>query len=267
LASSRLAQEAKLTGLFETSVAHRENILRKEAPTFWKEHRKVLKARVPGYGWWIWKSEYIRLALRNIPEGHGLMYCDAGNYISNQKEDIKLLISYLNLTSEKYIIGSSSQDFIEEQSSSRQLMDHLKLSLEDRLSNQFMAGFLLIMNNKEGIEFVNKWCDLTCESNHKYFFPETNNTNFKNVILPSYDQSIFSCLLKSYSKPSINIGDKSNPGCVRAVRHRLGSKYINPSIISISFFKCILFLSKIRLAFERRVFINSLKIRPENHEI
>jgi len=267
VASSRLAHEAKLTGLFETSVGHRENILRKEAPTFWSEHKKILKARVPGYGWWIWKSEYIRLSLRDIPEGHGLMYCDAGNYISDQKEDIKSLISYLNLTSEKHIVGSSNQSFIEKQSSSQQLMDYLKLSLEDRLSSQFMAGFLLIMNNKEGINFVNKWCKLTCKSNHKYFFPEPNKANDKNVPLPSYDQSILSCLLKSYSKPSVQIGDKVNLGCIRAVRHRLGSKYKNPSIIISSFFRCISFLSKIRLAFERRIFINSLKIRPENHEI
>jgi len=264
-ASKRLASEAEATGLFQTAVGCDEKFLREFSVEFWRDHKSVLKARVPGFGWYVWKPEFIRLSLENIPVGHGLMYCDAGNYISQEKLSLELLSTYLNLASEQNIIASNNQNFIEEQYSSADLMNFLSLGVKERKSNQFMAGFLLITNTLEGRTFINNWSSLACVNNHNYLIPESNLSTIKGFDTHRHDQAILSCLLKSISKQSVNIGDKFNDGCVRAVRHRFGYRYKNPNYASKVFYKTISLFSRFKLALERRIFRNALHQRPNPH--
>jgi hypothetical protein len=162
----RLAKEALSTGLFETSVGFDEKHLKQNSELFWGNHKQILKSRTHGFGFYVWKPEFIKLALAGIPENHGLMYCDAGNLISRKFDDIRVLGSYLNLASESNIVGSNSQNFIERDWSPRELMDHLNLSEINRDSPQFLGGFLLITNTPEGRQFVEQWSDLACQENH-----------------------------------------------------------------------------------------------------
>jgi hypothetical protein len=264
-ASKRLAREASTTGLFVTSEGYDEKMFKLLAPKFWDDHKEVLKARIPGFGWWIWKSEFIRISLNNIPKGHGLMYCDAGNFISQDIEDLITLTEYFNLASREKIIGSNSQHFIEKDFSPKYLMDRLILSETHRHSSQFLGGFLLIINDSEGKSFVKTWSDLVCEENHKYIIPEVNLNGKEKNFLPSYDQGILSCLLKSQNKLSVQIGDKQINGCVRAVRHRFGYKFIKPNLFSLIYFRIISYASRVRLFIGRRIFRSTLSTRPRNH--
>lgn len=258
----RLAKEARSTGLFKTAVGFDEKYLRRNSKVFWRNHRDILKSRTHGYGFYIWKPEFIKSALSKIPENHGLMWCDAGNLISREPADLEILSNYLNLASEANIVGSNSQDFLERDWSPLELMDYLNLTKSDRDSSQFFGGFLLITNTPEGRQFVKKWADLACQENHRFLFPQTSSSSTKN---PSYDQGILSCLLKSWSKPSVYIGDGKNLGCVRAVRHRFAYSFDSKNYIEKGFFNLIASLSKLRIAIEHRIFKNSLYRRPSYH--
>jgi len=260
VASKRLAKEVSSLRLFATSKGYDEKYLRKFSPDFWKAHKNMLKARNPGFGWWVWKPEFIRMCMERIPEGHGVMYSDAGNYIGTTPSDSENISVYLNLASKHNVIGSNSQDFLEKDWSSPDLMNLLKLDASARNSNQFLGGFLLVTNTSEGRDFVSKWANLVCIENHKFLMSSLNSKY--SSINSSYDQSILSCLLKKASKPSVYIGDKIKLGSIRAVRHRFGFPFHDANKSSVVIFKTIFFLSRIRLALERRIFpgLNNRKL-------
>lgn len=264
-ASKRFAEEANSTGMFQTSNGYTEKDLKRMSPQFWSDHKNVLKARIHGFGWYLWKPELIRTCLNQIPPGHGLMYCDAGNYISSEKSDLDLLSKYLNLATKHNILASNDQNFIEEHYSSQELMNLLSLTNEQRKSNQFMAGFILIVNSPEGRTFANSWSSIACSNDHNYLLPKSSFSPIKGFVNNQHDQAIFSCLLKSQKKPSIKIGDKFNLGCVRALRHRYGFKYDNPKLISVILYRSIANISRIKLALERRIFKKNPSLRPTQH--
>jgi hypothetical protein len=188
-----------------------------------------------------------------------------GNLISNENDDIKTLISYLNLASSSHVVGSSSQEFLEKDWSTRELMDHLRLDSKSRESNQFMGGFLLVTNTPEGKSLVEDWANLACQENHKFLRPIFDNKNSQSFTNFSYDQGILSCLLKSRSKPSVEIGNNVKPGCVRVVRHRLAYPVKSKNTFKKVLFDYIAFMSRIRLAIERRAYKNSYFREPKNH--
>lgn len=250
-ASKRLAKEVSNIGLFSTSIGYDEKFLKKFSPEFWSDHKNILKARNPGYGWWVWKPEFIRMCLERIPDGHGLMYSDAGNYIGTTQRDSENISAYLNFASEHNVVGSNSQDFVEKDWSSPDLMNLLNLNDSARNSNQFLGGFLLITNSLEGRDFISKWANLVCIENHRFLIPGPDSDNSSHQ--RSHDQSVLSCLLKQASKPSVYVGDKSNLGSIRAVRHRYGFSFHNASKTSVVIFKTIYIFSRIRLALQRRL--------------
>ena len=265
LGAQRLAKEALSTGLFETSMGYSEKYIKQRSRQFWANHKEILNARTRGFGYYIWKPEFIKLSLSEIPINHGLMYCDVGNLISNEHDDIKTLISYLNLASSFHVVGSSSQEFLEKDWSTPELMDHLRLDSESRESNQFMGGFLLVTNTPEGKSLVEDWANLACQENHKFLRPKFDTNNSQSFTNFSYDQGILSCLLKSRLKPSVEIGNNVKPGCVRAARHRRAYPVRSKNAFKKMFFDYIAFMSGIRLAIERRVYKNSYFRTPKNH--
>ena len=264
-ASKRLATEVNNLGIFETSVGYSEGFIKEYSPKFWSDHKNILRARTPGFGWYIWKPEFIRLSLEKIPKGHGLMYCDAGNLVSSGAQDLSQLIQYLNLGSHQNIVASNSQEFIEENYSSSELISLLNLSESQKKSKQFLAGFLLITHSEEGVSFVNSWRNLACLYDHEYLIPSTTQSLNPNFDTHRHDQAILSCLLKKYQKQGVYIGDKQNLGCVRAVRHRFGYSYKNPNCISKVIFDLIYFVSRVKLGLEHRIFFKSLTLRPKSH--
>jgi len=257
LASKRLAKEVSSMRLFSTSIGYDEKFLMKYSPDFWNAHKRMLKARNPGFGWWVWKPEFVRICLESIPVGHGLMYSDVGNYIGTTPSDSENISAYLNFASKHNIVGSNSQGFIEKDWSSPDLMNLLNLDFLARNSNQFLGGFLLITNTLEGRELVSKWVNLACKENHRFLMPSPNSDH--SLYVGSYDQSILSCLLKQASKPSVFIGDKNKLGTIRAIRHRFAFPFYDAGKTSVVIFKTIFFLSRIRLALERKIFSRSYK--------
>jgi hypothetical protein len=254
LAAKRLAREVDSVGLFASSIGESESFLKHQCGDFWKKHSKVLKPYVPGFGWWVWKAEYVRTSLKLIPEGDGLLYMDAGSYMSRDPKDIAELRNLIAAASTVDFIGSNSQNFVESSYSSEDLLHLLGLSGSDRVSNQFYGGFLLVKNNSHGRALVNTWVELTCQQNHRFLYPlEFVSENNPNFIHHAYDQAILSGLLKKNNSLSVYVGDKNQPGVIRLRRHKLACSYDESNKAAVQFFTTVQFLSRLKNALQRRL--------------
>jgi hypothetical protein len=266
-AALRLASEAASTGLFSSSLGMSERFLIENSSSFWHKHYSILKAQIPGFGWWIWKPEFIKVCLDMIPEDHGILYLDAGSWISQRSQDLIKLSTFLELATKENLLGSNSQEYIEEEYCSAELMDLLGLDYEKRKSNQFWAGFLIIINNKKGREFIANWSDLLCQDGHKYLLHQ-NSVDTPNIVLRHhmYDQAVFSCLMKTNNVTSVPTGDRSTDGVIRGIRHRYGYAVNETSRLTIIFYKSLQFFSRVRLYFLRRITRNHLLTGLYEHE-
>jgi hypothetical protein len=264
-AASRLAREVDSTGLFKSSFGSSEEFLRNRSTEFWKNHEEVLKARVPGFGWWIWKPEFIRICLEDIPKGDGLFYLDSGSSVSRDENALSEIRKMLELAQESSVVAAHGQTFLELNYSSSELMNLLNLSEAQRNSPQHYAGFLLTVNDDKGKGLVKNWCRLACANQHEYLFPSNRSAADLELIHHMYDQAILSSLIKSNGLTSIEIGDKQNKGAVRVIRHRYAYGVDEKSSAVIFFYKLIGFASKVRLAIEHRIFRDSLSKRPSDH--
>jgi len=264
--ASRLAKEVFLSGLLSSSEGRSEEFLKRNSPEFWKNHSEILKARVPGFGWWIWKPEYIRLCLNEIPEGDGLFYLDAGSFVDTTPSGISQLNSYLNLGEVHSVLVAHGQEFKEKNYSSSSLMDLVGLSLAQRNSPQHYAGCLFIRNNKEGRKFVEQWGYLSCTNQHEYLYPTERQPEDEQLVNHMYDQAILSCLAKSQNVFSIEIGDKVKVGTIRVLRHRFAFGINEKLLVKKKYYALVSLLSRIRLAIEHRIFRKSLTLRPRNHD-
>lgn len=265
-AAKRLAREVYETGRFETSTGESEAFLKKTSPDFWKQHSNILHARTPGFGWWIWKPEYLKVCLEQLPLGDGLFYLDAGTVFSTSDSDLKYLDFLLRLGATELLIGSNSQSFAEDRYSSLRLMDLCNLDKSQRKANQFWAGFLMVQNNLIGRKFVQSWSELLCLDDHRFLIPdEKERSDNPQLIHHMYDQAVFSCLMKAKNGISISIDETCKSGLIRPLRHRYGYGFFNSSIRLRFFYHLVGFVSKMKLFMERRLIKNSLSERPKNH--
>ncbi len=262
----RLAAEASDTGLFLTSYAHSENFMRRMAPEFWSKHQNILSAKTPGFGWWVWKPEFVWQCLTSLPEGDGLLYLDAGSTIQSDKESVAEITKIMKGVETSLIAASNSQPFIEKLYSSTQLMDLLEISSEDRNSNQFWAGCLFLVNCESSRTLVSRWKYLCCADNHRYLLPDVRlGEEPENFVHHMHDQAVLSSLLKAAKTQSIDIGDRDRAGAIRGVRHRFGYS-TNETRCFLRFgFHFIHFLSRVRLFLLRRIIRDSLSRRPLPH--
>ncbi len=264
----RLAREASSTGLFKTSLGLNERDFRLADADFWRDHVNVLHARVPGFGWWVWKPYFILNSLLSIPEGDGLLYLDAGCVIKSDKESVRKIEEYMALTLIRSMLGSNSDFFPEEMYTSRDLLDYFKLTQEQRSESQYAAGIVFVINDSKGRAFIREWCQLVCIDDHKWLIPlEENAPNHKDFKHHMYDQPSFSCLMKTHCGFSVDIGNKDVDGAIRAARHRYGFRFQESRFYIKFFFQCFYLSSRVNLALQRRLFRESLAVRPSSHEL
>jgi hypothetical protein len=267
-AARRLAREASSTGLFKTSAGFNERDFRIAESEFWTDHKNILHSRVPGFGWWSWKPYFILNSLLSIPEGDGLLYLDAGSVIKSDKESVFKIREYMALMSFPNIMGSNTDFFPEEMYTSRDLLDHFKLSDQQRSESQYCAAILFIVNDSKGRAFVREWCHLVCVDDHKWLIPlKTNVINHKEFKHHMYDQAIFSCLMKTYCGLSVETGNKDVDSAIRLARHRYGFKFQEPRRYKKYFFQFLYLANRVNLAIQHRLFKGSLVRRPNSHNL
>jgi hypothetical protein len=243
-----------------------KSFLRDSSPDFWLDHRIVLSAKTPGFGWWVWKPEFIWRSLTSIPEGDGLLYLDAGSFIGRDDKSISSISNFMRIASKSGVSASNSQPFVEKYYSSTRFMDHLNLEQSDRNSNQFWAGCLFLVNIESTRNLIQQWRYLCCVNDHDFLLAKANSTcEVSDFVHPMHDQAILSALLKRARVPNIDVGDRDRQGAIRGLRHRFGYAFEEDRYHKRVGFLLLDFFSRVKLYVLRRIFSGSRIEKPFSH--
>lgn len=244
-AAQRLFREASKSSYFKSVNVENNSSLQKHHTLFVDEHRDFYssKRNSQGFGNFLWKPYLVQYWLRQIPEGDGLLYLDAGCGFNLKSKKARLRMSqYLILAQAngslltQLVNGQFGiTDFSENRWTHPALFEHLKIEKEAQESNQIQAGILFLVNNSHNIMILDKWYDVATRENYKYL----TSINFESIsgelLENRHDQSIFSCLAKqgnlftipdeTYFYPNWKSAGKEFP--IWAMRNRSGINLVN----------------------------------------
>lgn len=206
-AAHRVAGQARRSGWFHEVCVYDERILRREFPTFTTVHSSVLKSTVRGFGWWIWKPFLIRESLRAcVAQGlDGVVYIDAGCEINSRTVEASARFQdYFDMAMDgRGVFAMHLPGHPEEVWTRRVVMDRFDLTPDLRTTPQVQAQPILAANSQT-IDFADQWL-LGCTQGDYFFVKDAQESELEAAPFRSHrhDQSIFSCLMKSHSIPTI----------------------------------------------------------------
>jgi hypothetical protein len=156
--------------------------------------KKYAEINPKGFGYWIWKPYLVLKVLEQIDKNDILVYLDARCYFVGERVD--WLEDFVN---GQYDIGAwrLSQNQLEYQWTSADILDFFDADIEMREQPQFAATIILIRKSKLTKEFMSDW--LYIMRKHDYLVRDDNSilSPHKGFIENKHDQSVFSMLLKS----------------------------------------------------------------------
>ena len=182
-------------GLFDDIFIYTEKNLDKD---FKRKHRQILKFGTRGFGYWIWKPNIIKQALRTMQEGEQLLYADAGCHLNSEGK--KRLLEYFDIVEQSELkIGAFQLEDVHNEYcwSKKDLIVHLGVQDNDDILNsgQICATQVLLQKCEQSTAFVDEWLNIM----ENYHFSDDSRSispehpNFKGH---RHDQSVFSLLCK-----------------------------------------------------------------------
>jgi len=170
--------------------------------SFDKEYRKIYKDRFSdkGFGFWMWKSYFVKKVLLNLNDGDYLIYCDAGCKLNFQGE--QRLMEYLDIVIENETgILLFKQDGDNEKCWTKgDLFEYFSVTQDREITDtpQMFAGIIIIRKNELSKRFVNEWFNI-CHNHYDLLNDKPSKVvNFAEFIQHRYDQSVISVLSKIY---------------------------------------------------------------------
>jgi hypothetical protein len=205
-AAHRLFREASKSSYFKSVNIENNSSLQAHHNLFSDEHRDFYssKKNSRGFGNFVWKPYLVQFWLKQIPEGDGLLYLDAGCGLNLKHKKARLRMSeYLILAQAngslltQLVNGQFGiADFSENRWTHPALFELLKIEKNAQESNQIQAGILFLVNNSRNRMILDKWFEIATREDYKYL----KSINFKSpsgeLLENRHDQSIFSCLAK-----------------------------------------------------------------------
>jgi hypothetical protein len=203
-----------------------------------------------GFAWFAWKPIIILETLKLIPENSILLYLDIGCDLKNNDEywnDIQTRIKSSKLIT-SYARGAGFNRYGEKELTwtKSEVLKVLKINESDKNSPQYHATWIMMINNKNNRDLIHEWFHYCTLNNFSLVRP---SDEFRSGKRNTYDQSVFSCLLKMNSiKPLI--ANKNDMSIISASRNLSifpffesnfvfrAIKYIERSIIKIMNFYC-----------------------------
>ena len=184
---------------FDSYFAYAPNNLNKE---FIKKYEDILN-KEKGGGFWIWKYQIIKQEILNLKDDDILVYSDVGSSINlNAEKRFNEYVDMLNAS--EYSMLRFRLKEIEKYWTSKEIFDYFKIKLDSDHANseQFLAGHLIIKNNKNFREQLKIFEDLL--SYDKYLITDKYDDNqIKDFVENRHDQSIFSLISKTYGCVSV----------------------------------------------------------------
>jgi len=186
---------AEQSGFFDKIIVYTEKDFDQE---FLQKYENFMLNNT-GYGFWIWKSYFVKKTFDIMNENDILVYADAGCSIIRTIDSVKKFKVYINLV-KAHPSGSLGfqMDIPEELYTKTAIFKELEMDSNDyRNSGQVMATIFLLRKCQKSIDLVTNF--------YKYSQQiELINNDFNiNDEIPTFkaprnDQSIFSLLRKKY---------------------------------------------------------------------
>jgi hypothetical protein len=108
-----------------------------------------------GFGYWIWKPAVIARMLRETDEGDVIVYADAGTEISTAGQE--RFREYVQMADTSGGLFFSLGGLSTACWTKAEVVNHLKVTAEELLLDQILAGLFLIRNGAEGRQFIADW--------------------------------------------------------------------------------------------------------------
>lgn len=201
----RIQREATATKWFATIRIYREVDLstRNKEWIYRPENRR-------GFGYWIWKLEFITRRLSEIADNDYLVYCDAGCYINGSAS--KRFTEYRNMIS-----PASGKDMIsfalthnEYLWTKRETAKVCGATDEAMKTPQLVGGIKIIRNTPEIRKFLGDLFDLV--SNNHDIINDKRGDEHPEFRDHRHDQSVMSVSIKShYMDRSVILADETYP--------------------------------------------------------
>lgn len=174
---------------------------------FKEKNENILKVHIRGFGYWSWKPNIIKQALRKS-NADFLIYIDSGFHIN--KNGRKRFFEYLNdlensnknfavFTGEKSnrpdISNSFDQQMYDKYYTKEYMINKLEIPKSILNTHTVTAGLIIMKNNNKVIRFMEEWEELML-SDINLINDSSNSSSEYGFIGHRHDQSIFSYLIK-----------------------------------------------------------------------
>ena len=191
---NRIKKQAEDSGFFDKIIIYTEKDFDKE---YYEKYGELMK-NSRGYGYWIWKSYFVKKTFESMRNDDILVYADAGCTIVSNDLSHKKFNIFINLLKSHQSGSIGFQlDFAEELYTKSNIFEKLDAE-EHKKSKQVMATIFFLRKCVNSVNLV--------EDFYKYSHQiELINNDFDRTkeittfVAPRNDQSIFSILRKKYS--------------------------------------------------------------------
>lgn len=198
LASRRISLDAgSLYEFAEIIVLNSQNIS-EYCPKVFEAYQDLLNERVKGYGYWLWKPEFILGAMKGrFGNFDQVVWVDSGceinsNYLSRSRFRRRIV----RTQSQGYWLHAlKSSDNEYSKSKVKNLFP--ELSLNAMHSPQIQANYLHF-SSQAALQLVQEWHDLSIASISNFNFEISENEHI-NFVEHRNDQSVLSLLAKKYN--------------------------------------------------------------------
>jgi hypothetical protein len=147
-----------------------------------------------GFGAWIWKSQCVKQALRQLEDGDALLYADAGCVLHS--EGVPRLKEYIQMAKDSPHKNVSFSLGTPEKQWTKGDVFHA-LNYTDLDSDQLMATTFILIKTPEIVDLVNRWQSYCEQYRLVGHFPSSlpNDPTYQDQ---RHDQSIFSIMRKQF---------------------------------------------------------------------
>jgi hypothetical protein len=162
-----------------------------------------------GYGYWLWKSYFIRRTLDYINYNDILMYVDAGNEFINNPDSIFSLLDYEDLILFKNRDGNPNGDVWVNSMWTKADCFNLMECNSDKYKNGYQVdgSYIIIKKTDRSISFIDEYLKFSCNENIISDLPNITGDDEIDFKDHRHDQSILSLLaikhdINLYESPS-----------------------------------------------------------------
>jgi hypothetical protein len=171
---------------------------------------------IKGYGWYVWKSRFAKVALAESAGADGVMYLDAGcesspNIFSKKK--LEEMMSVAQESGACVFRVPTPEIFFTKKS----VLERFNLNPVDLDVYQFQSGSWLF-SKEVGDRFISDWDSIVWEDKSFCDESESFGGEFSDFKVNRYDQSIFSPLVRKYGFTAYK---QMPPGDISRFRSRI----------------------------------------------